>query len=446
VYEDKRYGVPLDVHSLAMYYNTEHFEKAGITEAPTDAASFEDALKKLKAAGYENPFWMPAKWPSHLMNLSVLWQNGGEPYNAEDAKATFDSEAGVEALEWQTSIIENGYSPKNVAIDAQYVAFKNGENSITWDGIWQFNDLEAAGVPYAAAPIPVIGEEDAVWANSHNFFLPRQAQPDENKTNAAKVFIAWMSENSDTWAGSGMIPARESVREAGALDGTSAGSHRREGRLHEVPASRPGSGHCPGRDARGRRRQRDPRRAGAQGSPFKSCCESIPADGRKPSLVWKIANNEILIPGGRLLEGGGARASADHYAHTNRGPETNKGVAKQAAGTPWLFLAPYLILFIGFVLIPIVFGLWISLHAWDYTRPLQPFVGLANYVSLFQPDSPYFESFWSSMEATGIFTVFSVPLLLTIPLAVALLMASKFPGPELLPRRVLRARTSLASQ
>jgi multiple sugar transport system permease protein len=109
-------------------------------------------------------------------------------------------------------------------------------------------------------------------------------------------------------------------------------------------------------------------------------------------------------------------------------PSTNKGVTKQAAGTPWLFLAPYLILFIGFVLVPIVLGLWISLHAWDYTRPLQPFVGLANYTALFQPDSPYFESFWSSMKATGIFTVFSVPLLLTIPLAVALLMASKFPG------------------
>ena len=131
VYEDKRYGVPLDVHSLAMYYNTEHFEKAGITEAPTDAASFEDALKKLKAAGYDTPFWMPAKWPSHLMNLSLLWQNGGEPYDADGAKATFDSEAGVEGLEWQTSIIEDGYSPKNVAIDSQYVAFKNGENSIT---------------------------------------------------------------------------------------------------------------------------------------------------------------------------------------------------------------------------------------------------------------------------------------------------------------------------
>lgn len=219
VYKDQRFGVPLDVHSLAMYYNTEHFEKAGITEAPTDAASFEDALAKLKEAGFENPFWMPAKWPAHLMNLSLLWQNGGDPYNAEEATATFDSEAGVEALSWQTSMVEDGYSPSGVAIDSQYVAFKNGETSITWDGIWQLNDLDASGLPYAAAPIPTIGEDDAVWANSHNFFLPRQATPDADKQAAAQVFIAWMSENSDEWAKSGMIPARESVRASGVLDG-----------------------------------------------------------------------------------------------------------------------------------------------------------------------------------------------------------------------------------
>ncbi|TFD60886.1 ABC transporter substrate-binding protein [Cryobacterium suzukii] len=217
VYKDARYGIPLDVHSLAMYYNTEHFAAAGITEAPTDAASFQDALDKLQAAGFETPFWMPTRWPSHLMNLSLLWQNGGEPYG--DDGATFDSAAGVEALEWQRSMVDDGYSPSDVAIDSQYVAFKNGETSITWDGIWQINDLAQSGLPYAVAPIPTIGETDAVWANSHNFFLPRQSTADQNKVDASKVFIAWMSEQSAEWAGSGMIPARQSVRDAGALEG-----------------------------------------------------------------------------------------------------------------------------------------------------------------------------------------------------------------------------------
>ena len=64
IYKDKRYGIPLDVHSLAMYYNKDHFEKAGITEPPTDEASFMDALDKLKEAGYDTPFWMPTLWPA----------------------------------------------------------------------------------------------------------------------------------------------------------------------------------------------------------------------------------------------------------------------------------------------------------------------------------------------------------------------------------------------
>jgi multiple sugar transport system substrate-binding protein len=220
VYNDARYGIPLDVHSLAMYYNTDHFAAAGITEPPTDAASFADALAKLKAAGFQTPFWMPALWPGHLMDLSLLWQNGGEPYSEDGTEATFDSAEGVEALTWMRSMVDEGYSPADVAIDAQYVGFKNGETSITWDGIWQINDLKESGLPFAAAPVPTIGSDAAVWANSHNFFLPRQAQVDENKVNAAKVFIAWMSENSGEWAQAGMIPARQSVRDSGVLDGT----------------------------------------------------------------------------------------------------------------------------------------------------------------------------------------------------------------------------------
>jgi multiple sugar transport system permease protein len=96
--------------------------------------------------------------------------------------------------------------------------------------------------------------------------------------------------------------------------------------------------------------------------------------------------------------------------------------------TAWLFLAPYLVLFGGFVLLPILFGLWISLHNWDFTLPGKPFVGLDNYTALLDPDSVSFEPFWNSMKATGIFTLFTVPLLIVVPLAVALVMNEKFRG------------------
>jgi multiple sugar transport system permease protein len=97
----------------------------------------------------------------------------------------------------------------------------------------------------------------------------------------------------------------------------------------------------------------------------------------------------------------------------------------------WLFLTPYLLLFVAFVLGPILLGLWISLHNWDFTLPGKPFVGLQNYADLFDPDSVSFEPFWNSMQATGIFTLFSVPLMIVVPLAVALAMNEKFRGRNL---------------
>jgi multiple sugar transport system permease protein len=97
-------------------------------------------------------------------------------------------------------------------------------------------------------------------------------------------------------------------------------------------------------------------------------------------------------------------------------------------GTSLVFLLPYLLLFGTFVLYPIVYGLWISLHEWDFLLPGKPFVGLDNYTDLFTPGSVTFERFWDAMKATGIFIALSVPLLIVIPLALAIALNKKFKG------------------
>jgi multiple sugar transport system substrate-binding protein len=210
IYQDKRYGIPLDVHSLAMYTNSTLLT----TPPPTDSAGFGQALAALKAKS-PTPFWMPSRWPSHLMFFSLLWQNGGKPYAEDGSKAEFASEEGVAALSWQVDQITKGFSPKNVAIDTQYNAFKTGQNAITWDGIWQINDLKATvpNLKWAITPLPTIGQEAAVWANGHNFVLMSQ-RSDENRQLASKVFINEIGERSKEWAQSGMIPARNSERES----------------------------------------------------------------------------------------------------------------------------------------------------------------------------------------------------------------------------------------
>src|SRR5918994_3580831 len=53
--------------------------------------------------------------------------------------------------------------------------------------------------------------------------------------------------------------------------------------------------------------------------------------------------------------------------------------------TAYLFLAPFLVLFITFVVVPAVFGLWMSLTNWSPFRDTQEFIGLENYINLFTP-------------------------------------------------------------
>ena len=122
------------------------------------------------------------------------------------------------------------------------------------------------------------------------------------------------------------------------------------------------------------------------------------------------------------------------------GTDSLRPVERKAGGTvsryggrwvPYVFLLPYLALFATFVLAPIVIGLWVSLHVWDFTIPRKPWNGLGNYKDLFDSQSVVGPDFIRSMKATGIFTLFSVPLLVVVPLAVALLMNAKFKGRNL---------------
>jgi multiple sugar transport system permease protein len=113
-----------------------------------------------------------------------------------------------------------------------------------------------------------------------------------------------------------------------------------------------------------------------------------------------------------------------------RGKTSSGGRKPADAGplTAYLFMAPYLVLFTIFIVVPVVFGIWVSLPNWDALLPVKPFVGLQNYLDLVTPGSTTFGPFWKSMEATGKFTLYSVPLLVVIPLLVALILNREFRG------------------
>ena len=89
---------------------------------------------------------------------------------------------------------------------------------------------------------------------------------------------------------------------------------------------------------------------------------------------------------------------------------------------PYLFLLPHALFFAVFIIYPVGFGLYVSVHQWDLLSGASPFVGLKYYVQIFDGSSPQNQFFWRTLLNTTFFTVVSVPLLVATALGLALLL------------------------
>lgn len=111
-------------------------------------------------------------------------------------------------------------------------------------------------------------------------------------------------------------------------------------------------------------------------------------------------------------------------ASTDKVTVTEKSSPKKKA-LPWLFLAPHLIIFTIFFLIPVIFGIYISFTDWDlFGSPT--FVGLDNYKELFfNADSTFYEQLRIGLKNTFLFVLFSVPFCIAVPLLLAAALNTK---------------------
>jgi multiple sugar transport system permease protein len=101
-------------------------------------------------------------------------------------------------------------------------------------------------------------------------------------------------------------------------------------------------------------------------------------------------------------------------------PTSRRGISIHLV--PWIFLAPAVIVFGIYVIIPVFQSFWLSLFDWDGLSPTKKFIGLSNYAQLFQD-----EQFWTSLKNN----VYWLVLFLVGPvigLAIAILLNQKVWG------------------
>lgn len=89
---------------------------------------------------------------------------------------------------------------------------------------------------------------------------------------------------------------------------------------------------------------------------------------------------------------------------------------------PWLFLAPGMAMFVVYVIAPIFESIWISFHEWNGLSPTMEWIGLGNYIELF--DDP---DFYISLRNNVIWLVLYM-LALPAGLGIALFLNQTVPG------------------
>lgn len=207
----ERYSIPLDVHPLIMFYNKDLFAAAGVEEPGTEPwtrEEFEDAVAKLEASGV-TPLSLGNAFQAAALFQALVRQYGGSLTDEAGTTATYNSEAGVKALE-KIKELKDKYTPDIAGTgDPEVNFFKEGNVGMVFHGPWWISDLSKLDF-VGFAPLPTIGDQPATWGGSHHLAL---TSDDPSNQAAAALWIKWLSDNSAEWAAAGQVPARQSVRD-----------------------------------------------------------------------------------------------------------------------------------------------------------------------------------------------------------------------------------------
>lgn len=88
-----------------------------------------------------------------------------------------------------------------------------------------------------------------------------------------------------------------------------------------------------------------------------------------------------------------------------------------------IFAGPGTALFLAVVMVPFVYGLYLTLTSWDGISSTKPFVGFQNFVEAFS-DGDY----WAAMGRTVVYSIFAVVLINIVAFALAYLVTQGIKG------------------
>jgi multiple sugar transport system substrate-binding protein len=161
LFDGSMYAVPFDGESTGLFYRTDMFEAAGITEPPKTWEEFEADAQKLTQPDkkqYGTILFSPSPESAYYW-YPWLWQAGGELLSKDETTVEFNSDAAKQSADFYVGLKD--YSPKDFLNSNSYdgrIAFARGTVGMYVAGAWlagvlreEFPKIDGK---WATAPLP----------------------------------------------------------------------------------------------------------------------------------------------------------------------------------------------------------------------------------------------------------------------------------------------------
>lgn len=225
----KLYAVPLDTHTLVMYYNKDILKKAGVLGADglptgmTGIAAFTKTLEQIKAKTGVLPIATSTAQDSASpwRIFSTLFNQLGGTFVSNGKLSLTDLDTkGKQVLTAMAGWTKNGLAAKNTTYPAMVALFTAGRSAFMINGNWEVPtmvDLKTKGklFDYGVMAFPKLYNSQKTWADSHTLAIPNNAKTPmtPEKLKAVMTVIAYIEKTGGlTWAGGGHIPANLEVQ------------------------------------------------------------------------------------------------------------------------------------------------------------------------------------------------------------------------------------------
>ncbi|OLS35604.1 sugar ABC transporter substrate-binding protein [Bacillus sp. MRMR6] len=210
--DNKLYGIPFSTPPMVMFYNKDVFVKAGektpnehVAAGTWNWEQFEKSAKAISSDGvYGANFFRD--WNTWIALLSHTWSNGGDLFNKDQSKFTWNSPEGVETLEMlQRMMFTDSSHPKA----GEQVSFDSGKIGMFFD-VYSYVSAARNVKDFAwdIAPLPEGSEGRFPMLGQAGYGLFKGSKHPEEAKELLKFFT---SQVGITETSTFFVPPRESV-------------------------------------------------------------------------------------------------------------------------------------------------------------------------------------------------------------------------------------------